>query len=149
VFLPWGNPQHLKRAASAALSFAPSEGQPYYPGLELVVEYNERQHSEAVPFFDRRVGASGMSRGEQRKIYDRRKQEVLPQYGIAVVVFSFNDFAHGSGKRLKRVPDDIAIVRNRLSPWIRRRERVNPGPGLCDRDRTGESGSQGGRGHRP
>src|SRR5262245_55172490 len=43
----------------------------YYPALNLVIEYNERQHSEAVKFFDRRIVASGITRGEQRKLYDR------------------------------------------------------------------------------
>jgi hypothetical protein len=36
----------------------------YYPALNLVVEYHERQHSEAVTFFDRRQVAGGITRGE-------------------------------------------------------------------------------------
>src|SRR5277367_1972895 len=60
----------------------------YYPHLNLVVEYDECQHSEAVPFFDRRIVASGITRGEQRKKYDLIKREGLPQRGFSVLVFS-------------------------------------------------------------
>jgi len=35
----------------------------YYPTLRLAVEYRERQHSEPVPFMDRRQTVSGCSRG--------------------------------------------------------------------------------------
>jgi hypothetical protein len=38
----------------------------YYEGQGLVIEYRERQHFEAVPFFDRRNTVSGVGRGEQR-----------------------------------------------------------------------------------
>ncbi len=36
----------------------------YYPELKLVIEYRERQHTEAVAFMDRRSTISGCSRGE-------------------------------------------------------------------------------------
>jgi hypothetical protein len=35
----------------------------YYPALELVVEYRERQHTESIPFMDRRMTVSGVDRG--------------------------------------------------------------------------------------
>ena len=38
----------------------------FYESQKLVVEYMERQHAESVPFFDRRLTVSGISRGEQR-----------------------------------------------------------------------------------
>lgn len=46
----------------------------YWPGLRLVVEFYERQHSEAVPFFDKpdRITVSGVPRGQQRALYDER-----------------------------------------------------------------------------
>ncbi|WP_309751901.1 hypothetical protein [Novosphingobium sp.] len=40
----------------------------WYPELALVIEYRERQHSEAVKFFDQRETVSGVGRGEQRRI---------------------------------------------------------------------------------
>jgi hypothetical protein len=90
----------------------------YYPKLNLVVEYNERQHSEPVGFFDRRIVASGITRGEQRKKYDLLRQELLPRHEIALVVFSYQEFEHGARKRLRRVPGDFGVIRARLSPFL-------------------------------
>lgn len=50
----------------------------FYERLNLVVEYCEKQHTEAVGFFDKRITASGISRGEQRKKYDERRRVLLP-----------------------------------------------------------------------
>jgi hypothetical protein len=86
----------------------------YYPELNLVVEYHERQHSEPVMLFDRRATISGMTRGEQRKVYDHRREKVLPQYGIRLVVFSYQDFEHTSSKRLCRSPSDRLMIQQRL-----------------------------------
>jgi hypothetical protein len=91
----------------------------YYPELNLVVEYRERQHFEPVGFWDRKPTASGIPRGEQRAIYDQRRSMVLPQHGITVIELSYNEFAHGSNKRLRRVLDeDEQVIRRRLAPWI-------------------------------
>ena len=46
----------------------------YYPQLELVIEYRERQHSESVPFWDQKLTASGVTRGVQRGVYDQRRR---------------------------------------------------------------------------
>jgi hypothetical protein len=54
----------------------------YYQTLNIVVEFMERQHTEQVKFFDRRQTVSGVGRGEQRKLYDQRRREVVPQNGI-------------------------------------------------------------------
>ena len=50
----------------------------YYPELQLVVEYCERQHTEAIPFMDRRMTISGADRGMQRAIHDQRRRDVRP-----------------------------------------------------------------------
>ena len=83
----------------------------YYPSLNLVIEYYESQHSESTPFFDKRQTVSGVSRGEQRRIYDLRRQEVLPKHGINVVVIPYTAF--GSTKKIVRNPqsDKLAIMR--------------------------------------
>lgn len=83
----------------------------YYPSLNLVIEYYESQHSESTPFFDKRQTVSGVSRGEQRRIYDLRRQEVLPKHGIKVVIIPYTAF--GSTKKILRNPqsDKLAIVR--------------------------------------
>lgn len=87
----------------------------FYPDLKLVIEYRERQHSEQVPFFDKKITVSGMPRGAQRMRYDQRRRDVLPKNGIALVELCCSEFLHGLRKRLKRVKDkDIAVVRDRL-----------------------------------
>ena len=73
----------------------------YYPSKNLVVEYNERQHTERVKLFDDKPTVSGVSRGEQRKLYDARRKEVLPQNGIKLVVISYFNFEL-DGKKIKR-----------------------------------------------
>lgn len=85
----------------------------YYPELNLVVEYYERQHTESVKLFDQRQTVSGVSREEQRKIYDLRRAEVLPKHGIKLVIISYSDF--GSSKKINRDRNhDLEVVRNIL-----------------------------------
>ncbi len=85
----------------------------YYERLNLVIEYYERQHTETVSFFDRRQTVSGVSRGEQRRIYDERRRTELPKHGIRLVVINWSDF--GTSKKLIRNHDrDILVVRENL-----------------------------------
>ena len=92
----------------------------YYPEQQLVVEYRERQHTEAIPFMNRRLTVSGVDRGTQRAIYDQRRREVLPRHGIDLVELSYADFAHDKNRRLHRRRDeDLAVVRQALARWIR------------------------------
>jgi hypothetical protein len=76
----------------------------YYEPLKLVIEYKESQHSEANEFFDKTTvkTVSGVSRGEQRKIYDQRRAEKLPLNGIKLIELSFDIFNCDSGHRIIR-----------------------------------------------
>lgn len=88
----------------------------YYADLDLVIEYRERQHTESVPFFDKKQTASGVSRGEQRRIYDQRRRDVLPQHGIRLVELNVSEFTHDSRKRLTRDRDnDSSRIRKRFA----------------------------------
>jgi hypothetical protein len=89
----------------------------YYPNLSLVIEYHERQHSELVAHFDRRIVIGGISRGKQRTIYDRRRALVLPLCQIDLIIFCFKEFEHTGAKRLKRVAGDRDIIAARLSRY--------------------------------
>ena len=92
----------------------------YYPALNLVVEYMERQHSEPVKFFDRRETVSGMSRGEQRKKYDALRQTEIPKQGIHLELFSYADFEHNGAKRLLRNRErDFGIIKKKLTKYIK------------------------------
>ena len=91
----------------------------FYPDLKLVIEYRERQHIEDVPFWDGRRTASGMSRGQQRARYDRRRREVLPRHGIELVELTCTEFECARNKRLRRIPAaDEAVVTSRLAKWL-------------------------------
>ena len=90
----------------------------WYPDLGLVVEYRERQHSEAIRFFDRRSTVSGVGRGEQRRLYDQRRRDVLPLNGISLVEFDFFEFQHTSNRRLVRCAADKDIVVGKLKRFV-------------------------------
>lgn len=92
----------------------------YYPALNLVIEYCERQHSESVPFFDRRETVSGVGRGRQRAIYDQRRRDILPRNGITLLELSYIEFGHDRRKRLFRQPHDRMVVERRLASQLAR-----------------------------
>ncbi len=74
----------------------------YYPEQNLVVEYRERQHYEAVPFFDRRQTVSGVGRGDQRRLYDERREFEIPRHGLTLVVIKSSDLDADDRGRLRR-----------------------------------------------
>lgn len=92
----------------------------YYPEFKLVIEYREKQHTEAVKFFDKRQTASGVTRGEQRKIYDQRRRDILPQQDIVLIEFDVNEFHHDGRKRLSRNHDkDRIIITQKLKNFLK------------------------------
>lgn len=97
----------------------------YYKGRQLVVEYYEKQHTESVEFFDNKKTVSGVSRGEQRKIYDERRKTILPQKGITLVVISYDDFQHNRKKRIIRNREqDLEIIKQKLSKFINTSHKI-------------------------
>lgn len=90
----------------------------WYPAHNLVVEYRERQHSEAIAFFDRRTTVSGMGRGEQRALYDQRRRDVLADQGIGLVEIDFSMFAHDRAKRIIRQATDREVIERALRGWL-------------------------------
>lgn len=89
----------------------------FYPELNLVVEYRERQHFEPVAFYDKdkEITISGISRGEQRRIYDQRRRDILPDHGIRLVEISYADLKHNSRKRLVRERKyDLDVIQRML-----------------------------------
>lgn len=87
----------------------------YYPSLNLVIEFKEKQHSEEVKFFDKKQTISGVGRGEQRKMYDHRRREILPQHGINLIEFEYSEFEHTSGKKLIRNKmEDVKVIKTKL-----------------------------------
>jgi hypothetical protein len=76
----------------------------FYKELNLVIEYGERQHIEELASFDKptKPTIGGVNRGQQRKIYDHRRREVLPRFGIELLEISYLDFKYDKQKRIKR-----------------------------------------------
>jgi len=88
----------------------------YYPSLNLVVEFKEKQHTEEVKFFDKRQTVSGIGRGEQRSLYDQRRRDVLPKNGIKLIELDYSDFEHTKGKKLVRNrEEDLKVVAKKLN----------------------------------
>ncbi len=95
----------------------------YYEPLSLVIEYRERQHTEQVKHFDKPdvMTVSGVHRGEQRRIYDQRRRDILPCHGITLIELSFSDFEFDNQKRLVRnYRSDFEVVKNTLKEVLER-----------------------------
>lgn len=88
----------------------------YYPELNLVIEYKEQQHTKPNKHFDKPdlFTVSGVHRGEQRKIYDQRRLDVLPKHGISVLEISYSNFECDSKDRILRSDKNIEKVKKLL-----------------------------------
>lgn len=87
----------------------------YYPSLNFVVEFKERQHTEEVKLLDKRQTISGIGRGEQRKLYDQRRRDILPKHGIRLIELDYSDFDHARNKKLVRNKEtDLIVIKTRL-----------------------------------
>jgi len=99
----------------------------YYADIALVVEFHERQHYEDVTIFDKpdKMTCSGVSRREQRKLYDQRRRDILPQHGIELVVLSVRLFEQNRRKQLRRDrAEDEIVIRYELSRYVRQASLV-------------------------
>ncbi|MFG2960402.1 hypothetical protein ACGF5O_42620 [Streptomyces sp. NPDC048291] len=76
----------------------------YWPGHQLVVEYRELQHDRPTPHFDKpdRLTVSGVHRGEQRALYDARRETEIPAHGLRLVVIRPADLDADGRGRLRR-----------------------------------------------
>ena len=95
----------------------------YYDELKIVIEYRELQHTESVKFFDKadRMTISGVHRGEQRRIYDEKRRNLIPQHGLTLIEISYLDFNHSKQKRIIRnEKEDTQILKNILQTHVER-----------------------------
>jgi hypothetical protein len=93
----------------------------FYAEHRLVIEFHEKQHTEGVPFFDKRPTVSGVPRGEQRSIYDQRRREVLIENKIKLLVLSIQEFPHTRRKKLllEAEEDIVDRLRDRLRDYMK------------------------------
>ncbi|MFE5613973.1 hypothetical protein ACFQ69_03120 [Streptomyces sp. NPDC056470] len=90
----------------------------YWPGHQLVVEYRELQHDQPMPHFDKpdRLTVSGVHRGEQRALYDARRDTEIPARGLRLVVIRPSDLDADSRGRLRRNETaDLAALKKVLA----------------------------------
>ncbi|RQW99846.1 hypothetical protein [Micromonospora inaquosa] len=86
----------------------------YWPTHRLVVEYRELQHDQPVAHFDKpdRLTVSGVHRGEQRALYDARRDTEIPAHGLRLIVIRPGDLNSDSRGRLHRsVESDLDVIR--------------------------------------
>ena len=82
----------------------------YWEKYNLAIEFQEKQHFKPVPFWDQKKTASGMTRGEQRKIYDQRKVEKTVAQRIRLLHIRQDAFPMAKG-RIDRDPErDLGIL---------------------------------------
>jgi hypothetical protein len=74
----------------------------WYKAHQLVIEFRERQHDEPVAFFDHRATVSGVARGEQRRLYDLRRETEIPQHGLLLMIVRSRDLDCDRRQRLWR-----------------------------------------------
>lgn len=88
----------------------------YWPKANLVVEYRETQHFRPVPHFDKpdRLTVSGVHRGIQRALYDARREELIPQHGIGLVIITVQHLTTDSRGRLLRERGEDLLAVERL-----------------------------------
>ena len=87
----------------------------YWHQAKLVVEFQEKQHTQSVPLFDRRATVSGVNRGEQRRLYDQRKAGVIPQHGIRLVTIHKSEFVVRADKIVRDPAHDLDVIRRLLA----------------------------------
>lgn len=109
---PWllGDP-----GASGGRVQLPVDG--FWPDRQLVVEYRERQHDEATPLFDKpeRLTVSGVHRGEQRRLYDERREREVPAHGLRLLVVKPSDLVSDTrGRLLRRAESDRKALQSLL-----------------------------------
>jgi len=90
----------------------------FYPAKRLVIEYHERQHSEEVAFFNKRTTACGLGRGDQRKLYDEFRLNLLPANGFQLLILKYNCFDVDANGRIRRGKDEEFRLRSALAGYL-------------------------------
>ena len=94
----------------------------YYHNLNLVIEYREKKYSEEVSGVDKPTikTVSGVSREEQRKIYDQRKRDVLLRKNINLLEINYFAFEYDSSMMIIRDKEkDVEILKVILKDFIK------------------------------
>ena len=93
----------------------------YYSDLNLVIEYREMQHFNENKHFDKPdiITISGVHRGAQRRLYDMRREEMLPLNGIELLLIPYSAFTCNSqGKIVRNSEKDINVITRLLRNYM-------------------------------
>ncbi|OOC52615.1 MULTISPECIES: hypothetical protein [Nocardiopsis] len=89
----------------------------YWPDLRLVVEYRGPHFDQPERHYANRATVSGVERDEQRVIYAARRDELIPQHGLRLVVVGSRHLGHdSSGKLTRDRAHDLEALRSLLAP---------------------------------
>lgn len=92
----------------------------YYQNLNLVIEYREKPADEDQSKVLEVKTVSGVSRSEQRKIYNQRKKEGLLRKNINLVEVNYYAFEYNSEALIIRNEEkDVEILRDILKDYIK------------------------------
>lgn len=94
----------------------------YYYNLNLVIEYRVKQQAEEIDDTDKPKvkTVSGVSRDEQRKIYDQRRRDVLLRKNINLIEVNYYAFEYNDELRIVRNEEkDIEILKELLKDYIK------------------------------
>jgi len=94
----------------------------FYKKLNLVIEYREKQDAEKDLHIDKPEvkTVSGVSRAEQRKIYDQRRRDVLLRKNINLIEINYYAFQYDSQLKITRDKEkDIEILKGILKDFIK------------------------------
>lgn len=104
----------------------------YFPISNIIVEYKEKQHFQTVNIMDKRMTISGVNRGEQRKIYDTRKEKWAKDNNIKFLVVPYHSLKHDrNGRLLRHKNEDIVVIRSLVNDlnWDRIKKDIEK---LCN-----------------
>ena len=93
----------------------------YYRNLNLAIEYRKKQLEEEISTAENPIAktVSGVSRSEQRKIYDLRKRDVLVRKNINLVEINYYAFAYDNENLIIRDEEkDTEILKGILKEFI-------------------------------
>jgi hypothetical protein len=87
----------------------------FYESLNLVIEFHEPQFAEPSAIVEKPAlkTASGVSREEQRRIYDQRRMEELPKHEIKFIIIPHTIFSYDTEyKIIRNAEKDLAKVKD-------------------------------------
>lgn len=92
----------------------------YWESLRLVMEFQEEQHSQSVKLFDKPdvLTVSGVHRGEQRRLYDERKAQLIPANGLRLVVIHKDQFTVQRKHIVPNREHDMDVVRRLFTEHV-------------------------------